>query len=162
MAKADIFLHLEGKQTGVIKGESNVPEHPEEIEISDWSWGMTGSAALGGAGASVRTALSELRLGKGADRSTTQLMSVMRSNEVIKKAVLTVRKAGAVPPIDYFIITIQNGRITSHTVGTLAPDSPILVETFSIAFEDIEVTYTPQQGSGSKSAQLSFRTSVKS
>jgi type VI secretion system secreted protein Hcp len=160
MAKADIFLHIEGKQTGVIKGESNVPEHPEEIEISEWSWGMTGSSALGGAGSRVRTALSELRLGKGTDRATTQLMSVMRNNEVIKKAVLSVRKAGAVPPLDYLTITIENGRITSHTIGTLAPDSPTLVESFSIAFEGIEVNYTPQQGSGSKAAQLSFRTSV--
>lgn len=160
MAKADIFLHVEGKQTGVIKGESNVPEHLDEIEISDWSWGMTGSSALGGAGATVRTALSELRLGKGTDRATTQLMSVMRNNEVIKKAVLSVRKAGSVPPIDYLTITIQNGRITEHKLGTLAPDSPTLVESFAIAFTDIEVAYTPQAGSGGKTAQLTFRTSV--
>lgn len=160
MAKADIFLLVEGKQTGVIKGESNVPEHPEEIEISEWSWGMTGSSALGGAGANIRTALNELRLGKSVDRATTQLMSVMRNNEVIKKAVLSVRKAGTVPPIDYMTITIQGGRLTSHTVGTLAPDSPTLVESFAIAFTDIEVTYTPQAGSGTKTAQLTFRTSV--
>jgi type VI secretion system secreted protein Hcp len=160
MAKADMFLYLEGKSTGVVKGESNVAEHPDEIEISEWSWGMTGSTALGGAGAAVKTALSEIRFGKGTDRSTTQLMSVMRSNEIIKKAVLTVRKAGAVPPVDFLVVTIQNGRLTSHTIGTETPDSPTLVESFSIAFEEIEVKYAPQLGAGGKSAQLTFSARV--
>ena len=162
MSNADMFLRLEGKSTGLVKGESNVAEHPDEIEISDWSWGMTGSSALGGAGTGVRTALSELRLGKGCDRSTTQLMSVMRANEPIKKAVLTVRKAGTVPPVDYLIITIQNGRITSHTIGTTVPGQCELTESLSIAFEQIEVKYSPQSSRGTKEAALTFQTQVHS
>lgn len=161
MAKADMFLRFEGKSSGVVKGESNAPEHLEEIEILDWSWGMSGSSALGGAGASVKTALSEIRFGKNTDRSTTQLMSVMRSNEPVKKAVLTVRKAGAVPPVDFLVVTIQNGRLTSHTIGTESPGSPTLVETFSIAFEEIEVKYAPQLTGGGKSAQLTFNARVQ-
>lgn len=160
MAKADMFLRLEGTRTGVVKGESNVPEHPDEIEISEWSWGMSGSSALGGAGAGVKTALQEVRFGKGTDRSTTQLMSLLRTNEPIKTAVLCVRKAGAVPPVEFLKITIRNGRLTSHTIGTAAPDSPTLVENFSIAFEEIEVAYAPQQSSGAKSAQLVFSARV--
>lgn len=160
MAKADMFLSLEGKTTGVIKGESNVTEHLDEIEINDWSWGMTGSSALGGAGGAVRTALSEIRFGKNTDRATTQLMSVMRNNEVIKKGVLTVRKAGSVPPVDFLVITVKNGRLTSHTIGTETPGEPTLVETFSIAFEEIEVQYSAQMTTGLKAAQLSFTTRV--
>lgn len=162
MAKADMFLRVEGKSTGVIKGESNAPDHFEEIEIFEWSWGMTGSTGLGGAGATARTALSEITFGKGTDRATTQLMSVMRSNEPIKKAVLTVRKAGAVPPVDFLVVTIQNGRLTSHTIGSEAPGSPTLVERLSMAFEKIEIQYAPQSASGSKGAQLSFSAQVHS
>lgn len=161
MAKADMFLRLEGKSTGLIKGESNVLEHLEEIEITEWSWGMTGSSALGGAGAGVKSALSELRLSKGTDRATTQLMSVMRSNEVVKKAVLSVRRAGVTPPTDYLVITIEQGRITSHTIGTSAPDSPELVEQLSIAFETIEVRYEPQSSQGSATAALTFQASTR-
>lgn len=162
MAKADMFLRLEGKSTGFVKGESNVPEHPDEIEISDWSWGMTGSSGLGGAGAGVKSALKEIQFGKGTDRATTQLMSVMRTNELIKKAVLSVRKAGVSPPVEFLQVTILNGRITSHNIGTAAPGSPTLVETFSIAFEEITVAYAPQEGSGGKSAKLEFTARVAS
>lgn len=160
MAKADMFLKLEGKSTGPIKGESTVIEHPDEIEVLEWSWGMTGSTGLGGGGAGVKTALKEIRFGKQTDRSSTQLMSVMRNNEVIKKGVLSVRKAGVSPPFDYLIITFQNGRITSLDLGNTSPGSPTLAEHFTVAFEEIEVRYAPQRSSGDKGAQLSFTARV--
>ncbi|MFO1330016.1 MAG: type VI secretion system tube protein Hcp [Rubrivivax sp.] len=156
MSKADMFLRLEGKSTGLIKGESNVAEHPDEIEINEWSWGMSGSSALGGSGASVKSALKEIRFGKGCDRSSTQLMSVLRNNEVIKKAVLSVRKAGVSPPVEYLQITLVNGRITSLDLGSVAPGNPTLAETFTMAFEEITVAYAPQESSGGKGAKLEF------
>ncbi len=123
-----MFLRLEGKATGLVKGESNVPEHPDEIEISAWGWGMSGANALGGGGPSARTALSEVRLHKRTDRASTQLMSVMRNNEIVKKAVLSVRKAGTTPPLDYLTITVQNGRITSFDRQPVRPAARNMVE----------------------------------
>lgn len=160
MAKADMFLKIEGKSTGPIKGESSSPEHPEEIEILDWSWGMSGSTALGGAGAGVRSALAEIRFSKETDRATTQLMSVMRNNEVIKKAVLTVRKAGTLPPVEFLVITLSNARLTSLNIGTTTPGSPTLNEQFSMAFEQIEIKYAPQRRTGDKGADLTFQARV--
>ncbi|MBK9361494.1 MAG: type VI secretion system tube protein Hcp [Rubrivivax sp.] len=162
MAKADMFLKIEGKTTGPIKGESSAPEHPEEIEILEWSWSMSGSTGLGGAGARVRTALSEMRFGKETDRATTQLMSVMRNNELIKKAVLTVRKAGTLPPVEFLTITLSNARLTSLNIGTAAPGSPTLSEQFALAFEQIEVKYAPQRRAGDKGADLTFQAQVSS
>jgi type VI secretion system secreted protein Hcp len=160
MAKADIFLKLESSG-GPVTGESNAPDHKDEIEIFEWSWGMTGSQALGGSpGQTARTALSEIRFGKGCDAATTKLMTVMRNNAVVTKAVLTVRKAGVTPPVEYLIVTVKKGRITSHSIGTRAPDDPELVESFSIAFEEIEVKYATQLTTGSKSAQMVFNASV--
>lgn len=156
MAKADMYLRLEGKKSGVVKGESNVVGHVEEIELSDWSWGMTGSGALGGGGQNVRSALSEIRFSKGTDKATTALMNIMRYNEEVKIAVLTVRKAGANPPVDYLVVTVENGRITSHTIGNRAPGEPELVESVSIAFEKIKVEYAAQGTAGGKQAQHVF------
>lgn len=155
-----MFLRVEGKKTGVVKGESTVPEHPEEIEIFGWEWSISGSQALGGAGGGVKTALDELRLRKRADASSTQLMSLMRSNEPIKQAVLTVRKAGVNPPVDYLTITVKNGRITDFRIGTDSDDSPSVVESLKIAFEEIEVQYAPQTSTGSKGAVLAFSAMV--
>lgn len=157
MANADIFLYVEGASAGVIKGESNVPEHLEEIEVYAWDWGMTSSSALGGMGASARTALSELRVTKRTDRATTSLMNMMRNNEVVKVAKLYVRRAGASgAATDYLIVEIKQGRVTSHRIGTESAGSPTLTETLSFAFEEIEVSYSLQTDTGEAGAQSSF------
>lgn len=159
MGKSDMYLSLDSKG-GAVKGEAHAVGHKDEIEIFEWSWGMTGSQALGGQGRTVKTALSEIRFGKRADRATTQLMNVMRNNDPVNKATLTVCKAGTNPPVDFLIVTVKKGRITSHTIGTEHVDSEFIVEHFAIAFEEIEVKYAPQQEVGSKGGQLVFNAVV--
>lgn len=156
MAKGDIVLKIEGAKTGLIKGESASPDFPDAIDIREWSWGMAGQSGLSGAGTAGKTALHELRLTKHVDRASTALMSVMRSNEQVKKAVLTVRKAGGGKPVDYLVVTIERGRLTAFDIATEAPGSPELVERLSIAFEKIEVAYKAQDSKGAQTAASTF------
>ncbi len=155
MAKGDMFLKLDGAP-----GESNVPEHKDEIEILAWSWGMTSPTALGGAGATGRNSLSEIRFTKLADKATTPLMGMARNNAKVK-ATLSVRKSGSSPPIDYLVITVKNGRITTYNIGAESPGSPIVSESFAVAFEEIEVKYAAQETTGSKAADMVFQASVR-
>ena len=162
MSNAEMFLTVQGSRTGAILGESDAPDHLEAIEVTGWSWGMTGSSAMGGSGATVRTALTELKVTKQTDRASTHLMSVMRNNEVLNEVKLFVRKAGVTPPMDQITITILKGRITSFSIGNEATGSANLVETLSFAFEEIEVAYASQDSSGAGSAQSMFCTQVHS
>jgi type VI secretion system secreted protein Hcp len=157
MAKSDMFLLIEGQKTGAIKGESLDKVYPGQIDVHGWSWGMS-SSAMGGSGAGLKTSLSELRISKLVDAASTPLMSVMRNAEVIKKAVLTVRKAGAVP-IDYFILTIERGRITALEIGS--PSGPVLTEELSISFEKIDVQYFAQDEKGARKGGSTFNTEVR-
>lgn len=157
MSQKDMFLKLESARSGPVKGESTDPAHGGEIIIDDWSWGMSSGSTMG-AGASVRTALSELRIVKKTDTASTALMSVMRNNDPVKRAVLTVRKAGGAA-IDYFTLTIERGRITSFEVNA-SDDEPMLTETLSIAFEKIDIQYHAQDGKGAKLASCTFTTDI--
>ena len=159
MPEADIFLQLESQRAGAIKGESTDPAHPGEIQITDWSWGMTGSPAMGGSGAGIKTALSELHLYKRADTATTALMSVMRTNDVVKKAVLSVRKAGGTP-IDYFVLTVQKARITSYEVRSRSEVDPFLHEHFTLAFQKIDIAYCAQDEKGQRKGASTFSDDV--
>lgn len=158
MAKSDMFLLIEGQKTGAIKGESADKIYPGQIDIYGWSWGMSSSGAMAGSGGGLKTSLTEIRISKQVDAASTPLMSVMRSGEVIKKAVLTVRKAGTVP-IDYFILTVERGRITSYEVGS--PGGPELSEQLSIAFEKIDVQYFAQDEKGARKGGSTFNTEVR-
>jgi type VI secretion system secreted protein Hcp len=159
MAKGDMFLLIDGQKTGTIKGESADKVYPGQIDVLGWSWGMASSTVMGGASGGAKTSLSELRVTKAVDAATTALMSVMRSGEIVKKAVLTVRKAGGTQ-VDYFTLTIERGRITGLDVTSDPAGGPDLLEQLSIAFEKIEVQYFAQDDKGARKGGSTFTTQV--
>ena len=149
----DIFLSVKGARSGVIKGESQDQRHGNEIDVLSWSWGMQAKAALGGGAASGKAIVHELKIVKKVDSASTALMSALRANEMITKAVLTQRKAGKAP-LEFLKVTIEQGRVTGLTIeaGDNA-GSPDLFEHLSFSFNKITVEYVAQgkdgQGTGS-------------
>ena len=156
-----MFLQLESQRAGVIKGESVDAQHPDEIQVTHWSWGMTGSPVMGAAGTAVKTALSELRIHNRADSATTALMSVMRNNDQVKKAVLSMRKAAGTA-IDYMVVTVQNARITSYAIDGAMEESPDVNEVFTLAFQSIDITYYPQDAKGARKGGTTFTANASS
>jgi type VI secretion system secreted protein Hcp len=94
------------------------------------------------------------------DSASTGLMAAMRSNELIKKAVLTVRKAGGTPH-EYFRITIEKGRITEVDVdASQFAASGQVAEKLSLAFNKISVEYVPQGPDGQPRGGMLFETDI--
>lgn len=158
MSKKDMFLKLDSKRGGAVKGESEDPAHPAEIVVQDFSWGMTSAVSTGFSGKESKPAQLELRIVKFVDSASTGLMSVMKTNDEVKKAVLSVRKAGGKQE-DYFSITIQGGRITSLDVSSEG-DSPMLTERLSLTFNKIEVQYKSQSATGGLKGASTFQDEV--
>jgi type VI secretion system secreted protein Hcp len=150
----DMFLKVKGAKHGDINGEAqddnpdNKKNHKGEIEVLSWSWGMQGKSSLGGGGASGKATMRELRILKKVDKSSTALMSALRTNEAIKEAVLTLRKTGG-KKVEYLKITISDGRVMALDVEAGdASGTPTLVERVAFSFNKISVEYTPQGGDG--------------
>jgi type VI secretion system secreted protein Hcp len=152
MAIGDMFLKVETARQGFIKGESNDEKHKAEIDIMSWSWGMTARTAIAGVGATGKATLDELRIVKKVDSASTALMAGLRNNDQIKKATLTVRKAGG-DPLEYLKITLQDARITH--VGLDSQEEEV-VERVSFAFQKITVDYVPQGAQGIGGGGMSF------
>ncbi len=159
MSKADMFLKVDGAKQGQIKGESAEAGHIDEIELVGWDWGMDGNATAFGA-STARTTLKELVVRKRVDSASTGLMSALRNNEVIKKAVLTVRKAGGISPVSFLSITIEKARIVSHRLGSAVDGSPELIEETRLAFFKVQVEYRPQDATGAAKGTHTFETEV--
>jgi type VI secretion system secreted protein Hcp len=152
----DMFLSVKGAKGGLIKGEAQDATHKGEIEVLSWSWGMHARAALGGGGASGKAAVHELKVVKRVDSASTGLMSALRTNEMIVKAVLTLRKAGK-GQLEYLKITIEQGRVTSLTIDAGDKEgSANLFENVSFSFNKISVEYTPQGGDGMPQGTTTF------
>ena len=159
MAQGDMFLKIDGIRQGAIKGEARDAGHKDEIDVLGWTWGMEGNLVHGQA--TAKTAVRELKITKRVDKATTGLMSALRSNEVIKKAVLTVRKSGGKNPVEYYTITLEKGRITSLMQksgdGT---DPAALSEEVSIAFSKVAVEYKPQGDDGQFRGATAFEMDI--
>ncbi|MES2355116.1 MAG: type VI secretion system tube protein Hcp [Pseudomonadota bacterium] len=161
MAQGDMFLKIESAKQGPIKGESQDQQHKEEIDIISWSWGMAAKTALSSGGASSKATMRELSLVKAVDSASTGLMSAMRNNDLIKKAVLVVRKAGGTPH-EYFKVTIEKGRITALDVDATDFDSTgQVVETLTLAFQRISVEYVPQGADGQPKGGMLFDAEIE-
>jgi len=157
MSRSDMFLKATGQRTGEIVGEANDKRFTNQIDIIDWSWGMTAPTAVGGQ-RTGRVLMNELKLVKRVDKASTAFMAVMNTNEILTTAVLSVRKSGGASPLPYFIITLSNARINSYEVQSdvSADGAPALTEHLSLSFKQITVDYTLQGGTGGSQGASSF------
>ena len=144
----DMFLMVKGARTGVIKGESQDEVHKSEIDVLGWSWGMQAKGSLGGGAAAGKASMHDLKVIKRVDSASTALMSALRSNESIQKAVLTLRKAGK-SQLEYLKITIEQGRVVSLTLeGGDEESGHEVLERVTFSFNKISVEYVPQGKDG--------------
>jgi type VI secretion system secreted protein Hcp len=152
----DMFLLVKGARTGLIKGESQDVAHKNEIDILSWSWGMQAKSSLGGGAASGKASMKDLKVVKRIDSASTALMSALRSNEPIQKAVLTLRKAGRTQ-LEYLKITIEQGRVTGLSIdGGDEKGGTDVVESVTFSFNKIEVEYVPQGKEGLGTGSMMF------
>lgn len=152
----DMFLMVKGAKHGVIKGESQDDVHKGEIDVLSWSWGMQGRPSLGGGAASGKATINDLKIVKRLDSASTALMLALRTNEPIQKAVLTLRKAGK-GQVEYFKITIQQGRVTALTIEAGGGSgTPEVVERVSFSFNKLDVEYVPQGKDGQVQGSMMF------
>ena len=152
----DMFLMVKGARTGAIKGECQDDQHKGEIDVLSWSWGMQAKSSLGGGVATGKASVQDLKVVKRVDSASTALMSALRSNEPIQKAVLTVRKAGKTQ-LEYLKITIEQGRVTGLTIEAGDTDqSPDVLEHVSFSFNKISIDYVPQGKDGQAMGSTQF------
>lgn len=153
----DVFLSVQTKRAGKLKGESHAVEHKEEIVVQGWSWGMSASSALGSAQATGRRTYKNLVVTKRIDSSSTSLMSVLATNDEVKEAKLSMRKAGE-GQRDYFIIKLSNARVSSLDIE--CGENGDAIERITFAFNKIEVNYELQQASGQRGGGTTFQDEI--
>jgi type VI secretion system secreted protein Hcp len=148
----DLYLRLELARTGMVRGESLDHSHRDEMELASWDWGIRAGAEVSGLGPASRAALGELRIRKAIDRASPVLMAAVRRNEPVRRAVLSMRKAGGAPQ-DYLRVILHDGRVTDYRVGT---SGAVSMEDVSFSFRGISIEYRAQGGDGQLGGVVSF------
>ena len=154
---SDIFLRVQTRRAGKIKGEASAPEHEDDIVVVSWNWGLSTGSALGSGKATARRTYKHLTVFKGIDSASTSLMSALATNDEVKEARLAMRKAGD-GQVDFFTIILGGARVSAIEIEVDGSGTP--VERVEFAFTKVEVDYRRQEGSGQAGATSSFMDEV--
>jgi type VI secretion system secreted protein Hcp len=150
---SDVYLHVQTKRAGKIKGEVTVKEHEDDILVRSWSWGVSSGSAIGSGQATARRAYKHLAVVKAIDSASTSLMSALASNDEVKEARLAMRKSGD-DQVDFFIIVLGGARVTAIDIDVDENGAP--QERVEFAFTKIDVEYRRQESGGQSGASNSF------
>ena len=156
-AGADVFLAIKTKRAGAIKGESLAQDHKDAIVVQSWNWGLAASSAIGATRATGRRSYKNLVVCKRIDCATTALMSVLATNDEVKEAKLSMRKAGE-GQRDFFTITLSNARVTG--VDLECDESGETLERVTFTFNTVQVDYEVQVSSGQRGSGFSFQDDI--
>jgi type VI secretion system secreted protein Hcp len=154
---SDIFLAVQTKRAGKLKGEASTPGHVDDIEVRSMTWGVSSPTAVGAVAATARRQYKHLVIVKGIDSASTGLLSALVSNDEVKEAKLTLRKAGG-DALDYWTMTLSKARVIGVDLEVDPHGRP--TESVSIAYAQIEIEYKRQQGAGTSGASTSFADEV--
>lgn len=155
MSDKDYFLKADG-----IDGESSDSKHKGEIDLESFSWGLTqtGSMATGGGGGAGKAVFGDFVGGAFVSKASPKLMLACATGQHIKKAVLTVRKAGG-DQMEYYKVTMEDCLISSYQTG--GASSTIPTDSFSIDFAKVTYDYTPQKADGTAEGKVSAGYDIK-
>ena len=143
-----MFLQIDG-----VEGESLDSKHKGEIDIESFSWGVKQSATLTGGGAGAGKAeISDFTVVKHFDKSSVELAHATATGQHFKFAELTVRRSGGAQ-LEYLTYKLEDLLVSS--VSTSGSGSGRPVETISLNFAKIEITYHEQKADGSLGAGIS-------
>jgi len=150
---ADMFLKIEGLTK---TGESQDKDHPKEIDVLAWSWGMSqsGTAHVGGGAGAGKVNVQDLSITKYVDISSPDLMIACCNGKHFDKALLTVRKAGE-NPVEYIKIEMQEVLIGSVSTGGSGGEDR-LTENVVLNFATVKVDYTAQDEKGKAADKASM------
>jgi len=133
---------------GALKGESKDKAHKDEIDVLNWSWGLSnsGSAHQGGGAGAGKVSVQDLSFTKYLDKSSPDLMLACCNGKHFDKAVLTVRKAGE-NPLEYLLVTLENLIVTNVSTGGSGGEDR-LTENVTLNFAKVKVQYKEQTDKG--------------
>lgn len=148
-----VQLHLDG-----VEGESTRKDHKGEIEIRSWHWGVAATGSGGGSG----TATGKAKPGDfvfihSYDKASPILAKKCASGTRIALAKVSQRRSGDKQK-DFLVITLKDVLVTSCQVASSDGDT---VEEVTLAYAEVDISYSPKDSKGGLGAAVTFGWNVK-
>jgi type VI secretion system secreted protein Hcp len=154
----DMFLKIKGDPYA---GESMDKKHKGEIDVMSFAWGESnaGSAGYGGGAGSGKVNMQDFSFTMKTCKASPNLALACATGEHIPEATLTVRKAGKEQQ-DFLIVKFTDLLVSSFQISSSAGEE-LPVESISLNFGKIEVSYSPQKADGTLDAAVKMSYNVQ-
>ncbi len=136
-----IYLKL-----GDIKGESTSAAYPGEMILEAFSHTLTAQVQLGGGTGAGKPIHEPIFVTKMLGQGSVPVIELLNKGEVTKDATFSFVRPTGVGVFEYLEIKLENVYITSYSLNVSSGGVP--VESFSLVYERITWTYTPQNDKG--------------
>lgn len=156
----DLFLKLGDKIKGEsIDGGMDGLGKPlkDQIHSLSWTWHLSqqGSTHEGTGGGAGRANVGDMGFTKFVDLSSNELIKALTNGEHFDKALLTVRKAGGVKPVPYYVIELADIIVSSYSISGSEGGGDRMIESFALNFARYRIKYTIQDTKGGLGASNS-------
>ena len=145
-----------------IDGESTDKDHKDWIEVLSFSMGMAdpGGGATGATRRRGDVVIEDIVVVKELDKSSPKLMEKCAMGAVIPSLVLEVCGSATDASFTYYKYELENVMVTSFYCGG-STEEGIPVETFTLNYEEITVTYTETDSTGKSKGNVEFTWKVE-
>ncbi|WP_394887175.1 Hcp family type VI secretion system effector [Mesorhizobium sp. AaZ16] len=144
-----IDAHLKIEGAFEIKGESKVKGHEDQIQLLSYSFGVSnrGSRHESTGGGTEKGDFGDMSFMVKNSKALPLLFLAAASGKHIDKATLYVSKAGGDDPVVYLEVEMKDCLISSWQTSA-SEGGDVGMETFSLNFAEVKVTYRGQKADG--------------
>jgi type VI secretion system secreted protein Hcp len=149
MADVDYFLKITE-----VPGESLDKKHTNEIDVIKWWWGANNKGSSGtqaGAGTG-KVVADDFSFTMRTSKATPKFFLSCATGAHYKTAALVCRKAGK-EQREYLLFTLTNVFVSSIQLGG-SHDDLLPVDTVTLNFTKIEISYFPQNADGTLGSKV--------
>lgn len=135
-----------------ILGESLDHKHKMEMDIYEWTWGMSNSVPyrlMEKGDAAKQTTVNNIIVTKMVDKASTTLMTYCANGMKIEEGTITCRKHDGEEPVEYLRLKMFECKVDSLTWGGRNEDARGIPEQVSLSFLRCQVIYEVQRRDGS-------------
>ncbi len=125
-----VVLRLLDRKGVLIKGESKVTGHVDEIDVLAWGWGLT-------APTTAKIDILDMSIRKSFDLASPPILSAAATHEILQQGVLTViDQHGS----DVLVVTLKKIAVESVSIAEEPNEYPP-AETIALRSDEIEFKY---------------------
>lgn len=153
------FIKFDG-----VDGETKDKDHKNWSDIASFTQGIhkPGGGATGQSRRRGDTIMEDIQVSKELDKSSPKLAEAVCNGKVFPKVQIELTASYTdAGRVTYFAYELKNVQVTNYAVSGAGQSDQVPMESMSLNYEEIKVTYTENDSQGKKKGNVEYTWKVE-